>query len=68
VQGTYCAALESASGWKHQVLCPMGGVVLEVNGEVKADLSLMEKDPYFRGWLYRILPSHPEPNLRWLSL
>lgn len=68
VQGTYCAAVDSGDGWKHQVLCPMGGEILEVNEGVKARLSLLEKDPYFRGWLYRILPAHPENNLRWLSL
>ncbi len=68
IQGTFCASVESMDGWRHQVLCPMGGDILEVNEEVKSDLSLLEKDPYFRGWLYRILPSHPENNLRWLSL
>jgi CheY-like chemotaxis protein len=68
VQGTYCAMVRSASGWQHQVLCPMGGEILEVNEQVKTRLSLLEKDPYFRGWLYRILPAHPESNLRWLSL
>jgi glycine cleavage system H lipoate-binding protein len=30
--------------------------------------SLVEKDPYFKGWLYRILPADPESNLQWLSL
>jgi len=68
VQGTYCAMLASTDGWQHQVLCPMGGDVLEVNGELKSNLTLLEKDPYFRGWLYRILPSQPESNLRWLGL
>jgi CheY-like chemotaxis protein len=68
VQGTYCAAVESGAGWTHQVLCPMGGEILEVNDAVQSKLSLLEKDPYFRGWLYRILPAHPENNLRWLSL
>lgn len=68
VQGTYCAAIKSGEGWKHEVLCPMGGDILEVNEAVRENLSLLEKDPYFRGWLYRILPAHPENNLRWLSL
>lgn len=68
IQGTFCATVESGDGWRHQVLCPMGGDILEVNTEVRHRLSLIEKDPYFRGWLYRILPTHQEDNLRWLSL
>lgn len=68
VQGTYCATVDAGDGWKYPVLCPMGGEILEVNEAVTGKLSLLEKDPYFRGWLYRILPAHPENNLRWLSL
>jgi glycine cleavage system H lipoate-binding protein len=46
----------------------MSGKILEVNADVQSNPSLVEKDPYFRGWLYRILPSDPENNLQWLSL
>ena len=49
-------------------MCPMSGKVLEVNEEAQANPSLVEKDPYFKGWLYRILPSDPESNMQWLSL
>jgi glycine cleavage system H lipoate-binding protein len=48
-------------------MCPMGGKILEVNEDALSDPLLVEKDPYFRGWLYRILPSNPDSNLRWLS-
>jgi len=34
----------------------------------KINPSLLERDPYFRGWLYRILPSNPASDLQWLSL
>lgn len=46
----------------------MSGKVLEVNEDARSRPSLVEKDPYFKGWLYRILPSDPESNLQWLSL
>lgn len=68
VQGVPCAVATSPDGSKHEIMCPMGGEILEVNDEAQSNPSLVEKDPYFRGWLYRILPSNPEADLRWLSL
>ena len=68
VQGIPCAIATSPDGSKHEIMCPMSGKILEVNTDVQSNPSLVEKDPYFRGWLYRILPSNPESNLRWLSL
>ena len=67
VQGVPCAIATSNDGDAHGIMCPMGGKILEVNGEALADPSLVEKDPFFRGWLYRILPSNPDDNLRWLA-
>ena len=68
VQGIPCAIATSPDGSAHGIMCPMGGKVLEVNSEAQSKPSLVEKDPYFRGWLYRILPSDPESNMQWLSL
>ncbi|NIP18366.1 MAG: response regulator [Xanthomonadales bacterium] len=68
VQGVPCAVAISPGGAAHGIMCPMGGKVLEVNAEAQSNPSLVEKDPYFRGWLYRILPSNPESNMQWLSL
>jgi len=68
LQGIPCATAFAFDGSAHGVMCPMSGRVLEVNAEVSARPSLVEKDPYFKGWLYRILPSDPESNLQWLSL
>jgi CheY-like chemotaxis protein/glycine cleavage system H lipoate-binding protein len=67
VQGVPCAVATSGNGNEHGIMCPMSGEILEVNEEALSDPQLVEKDPYFRGWLYRILPSNPESNLRWLS-
>jgi glycine cleavage system H protein len=49
-------------------MCPLSGSILEVNTEAQLNPSLVEKDPYFRGWLYRILPSNPASDLQWLNL
>jgi CheY-like chemotaxis protein/glycine cleavage system H lipoate-binding protein len=67
VQGVPCAVATSADGASHGIMCPMGGKILEVNEEALSDPMLVEKDPFFRGWLYRILPSNPDSNLRWLN-
>jgi CheY-like chemotaxis protein/glycine cleavage system H lipoate-binding protein len=68
VQGIPCAVATAPDGSAHSIMCPMSGKVLEVNAEVHADPRLVEKDPYFKGWLYRILPADPESNMQWLSL
>lgn len=67
-QGIPCAVAISLDGSSHGIMCPMSGKVLETNEDALSTPSLVEKDPYFRGWLYRILPSDPESNLQWLSL
>lgn len=68
VQGIPCAEATTPGGSIHTIMCPMSGRVLEVNDDVRIKPTLVEKDPYFKGWLYRILPSDPENNLQWLSL
>jgi CheY-like chemotaxis protein/glycine cleavage system H lipoate-binding protein len=68
VQGVPCAVVTAPNGSEHGIMCPMDGKILEVNSEAQSNPSLIEKDPYFRGWLYRILPSNPENNLQWLIL
>jgi CheY-like chemotaxis protein/glycine cleavage system H lipoate-binding protein len=68
VQGIPCAFATSPDGSTHDIMCPMSGKILEVNADAQSNPSLVEKDPYFRGWLYRILPSNPESNMQWLSL
>jgi CheY-like chemotaxis protein/glycine cleavage system H lipoate-binding protein len=68
LQGVPCAEAISPDGSKHIIMCPLSGRVLEVNGGAQSNPSLVERDPYFRGWLYRILPSNPASDLQWLSL
>jgi len=68
LQGVSCATVTSPDGSIHEIMCPLSGSILEVNTHAQSTPSLVEKDPYFRGWLYRILPSNPQSDLRWLSL
>jgi CheY-like chemotaxis protein/glycine cleavage system H lipoate-binding protein len=68
LQGVPCATATSTDGSIHNIMCPLSGQILEVNEQAQTNPSLVEKDPYFRGWLYRILPSNPASDLQWLSL
>jgi CheY-like chemotaxis protein/glycine cleavage system H lipoate-binding protein len=68
LQGIPCASATSLDGSINEIICPMSGSILEINWNAQTDPSLVEKDPYFRGWLYRIVPSNPASDLRWLSL
>ncbi|MHC1766221.1 MAG: response regulator [Verrucomicrobiia bacterium] len=67
VQGTSCATILSTEGLAHGVLCPVSGQVIEAHAAVAARPSMIEKDPYGAGWLYRILPSDLEYSLRNLT-
>ena len=67
LQGIPCAEATNRDGLLHSIMCPLSGQVLEVNDRVLQTPSLIERDPYFRGWLYRVLPSSPASDLKWLS-
>ena len=66
VQGSSCATITSVDGLAHGVLCPVSGRIVEANNTVAATPSVMERDPYFQGWLYRVLPSELEYDLQHL--
>lgn len=68
LQGISCAEAWSPDGSVHSIMCPLSGRILETNVNARETPSLVEKDPYFRGWLYRIVPSNPASDLQWLSL
>ena len=42
------------------------GSILEKNIRIEKDLTLLEKDPFFDGWLYRVLPEDIAHQLKYL--
>jgi len=58
IQGYICARIETIDSIEHCILSPLTGRIIEVNNAVKTNSSIIEKDPYFEGWLYRMLPSN----------
>ena len=63
-QGGACATAASAAGDRHGVMSPVSGRIVEVNAAAKADPAAVEKDPYFEGWLYRVVPTDLESDLK----
>ena len=67
IQGTQCAQIRTASGLTHNILSPLSGKIVGRNALLETDPHVVEKDPYFSGWLYRIIPSDPEYELSQLT-
>jgi FixJ family two-component response regulator/glycine cleavage system H lipoate-binding protein len=57
IQGISCVTIKSGNEKTHKVLSPVSGRIIEVNGNLKLNTNLIEKDPYFEGWIYRVIPN-----------
>ena len=66
VQGNSCAKFETDDNLLHTCLAPLGGRIVERNEKIISNPSLLEKDPFFEGWLYRIIPSDIEYDMKYL--
>jgi len=58
IQGFSCAKIESEDGLEHLIISPITGRIIEKNENVESDVSIVEKSPYFEGWLYKLIPSN----------
>ncbi len=67
LQGFSCAEFEAGDELIHQLMAPMSGQIIRVNEKIKEDPSQLEKDPYFNGWLYIIVPKNLNYELKYLS-
>ncbi len=65
-QGNPCSQIADTLGRYHQILAPVTGRIIEKNEDIMNNPSLIEKDPYFKGWLYRIIPNDSEFELKQL--
>ena len=68
VQGTTCAHIASTTGLLHDVLGPISGKILEINTILHSDMSMIDQDPYGKGWLYRVIPTDVEYELKHLTV
>jgi len=67
VQGNSCAQIKTKEDLFHSVLSPLSGRIIELNNKLLEDKSIIEKDPYFDGWLYRVIPSDWEYEIKNLT-
>ena len=66
VQGNVCAHIETDDQLIHSILSPISGRIIRQNQSILNNRNLMEKDPYFDGWIYMIIPSDLEYELNHL--
>lgn len=59
-QGNECAKIYAEDGLVHTMYSSVSGRIIEVNEKILTNPKLIEKDPYFEGWIYRVLPSDLE--------
>lgn len=60
VQANSCLQIKTSDGLLHNVLSPISGRIVEKNFELIQYKEILEKDPYFKGWVYRIIPTDYE--------
>ncbi len=65
-QGTECACISSIDKLNHKILAPYSGRIVKINDTVEKDLTILEKDPYFKGWIYMVIPSDMELESKYL--
>ena len=57
-QGGLCLKVINSKGCWHQLLSPISGSIIDMNEKVVVNKYLLEKDPYFKGWIYKVIPSN----------
>jgi glycine cleavage system H protein len=43
-----------------ELFCPVAGEVVEINGELEGDPSMVNQDPYGDGWMIRLRLQNPD--------
>ena len=64
IQGNACAQIETLANLTHNILSPVTGRIINTNTTIIEKNNLVEKDPYFEGWFYTIIPSDLDYELR----
>ncbi len=62
-QGEICLKITDNRDCIHQLLSPISGKIIDVNNKIVEQPSLLEKDPYFEGWIYKMVPNNLENDM-----
>jgi len=61
-QGEVCGKIQTRK-WIGKLVAPVSGEIVEVNEGVNDDNTIINKDPYGKGWVLVIDPSNLDENL-----
>lgn len=64
IQGNTAALIIDERGLTHPVLSPVTGRIVELNELLSSEPAIIEKDPFFSGWLYRVIPTNVDYELK----
>ncbi len=62
-QGEVCGKIQSRK-WIGKLCAPVSGEIVEINEELEDDTSVINQDPYGKGWILVIDPSDLENELK----
>ncbi len=65
-QASPAVKFETEDGLIHQLYSVISGTIIDRNIRITDEPELLEKDPYFEGWIYRIIPSEPAYEMKLL--
>jgi len=66
-QGGNCIKIIDNEDYCHQLLAPISGKIIDINEKIIINKSLLEKDPYFNGWIYKIIATDLDNELNNLT-
>ena len=66
IQASPGIKIEAEYGLIHQLFSPLSGTIIDRNENLIDDPALLEKDPYFDGWIYRIIPTEFDYEMKLL--
>jgi CheY-like chemotaxis protein/glycine cleavage system H lipoate-binding protein len=67
-QGEACAVINDTDGHVIRLWTPVSGRIVSVNKDLQKDCSVLNADPYHDGWLFVMMPTHLEDELKNLVL
>jgi len=65
-QANPAVKFETEDGMIHQLYSAISGIIIALNEKLISKPELLEKDPYFDGWIYRIVPTELEYEMKLL--
>ena len=62
-QGETCGKIQSAK-WVGKFVSPVSGEIVQANEELEDDCTLINRDPYGKGWIMVVKPSNLDQELK----